>query len=275
VTAADAQPSLAAKIRQQINLFGHQLVGSGIYWQQGRGDQRRFRLELKVPLGDGLTSFEQVSTGHELWVHEDLLDHSALTKIDLDRVRAALSRYPQQRATPAFSTSLPTGGLPKLLENLNASFQFVSAEEKKLDQLSVWRVEGGWRPAALAELLPEQKERLLAAQAVDWSKVPAQIPQRVVLTLGHDDLFPYRIEYLRERPGKKGSAPVMHALVTTELFEVQSPVAIDPQRFVYLAGNRSFIDDTQAYLKRLGIDDEVPQDARRPVPPAGAGIIRP
>ena len=91
VTAADAQPSLAAKIRQQINLFGHQLVGSGIYWQQGRGDQRRFRLELKVPLGDGLTSFEQVSTGHELWVHEDLLDHSALTKIDLDRVRALLS----------------------------------------------------------------------------------------------------------------------------------------------------------------------------------------
>ncbi len=270
VTAAGAQPAASAKIRQRINLLGQQLVGTGMYWQQGKADARRFRLELKVQVAEGLTSVEQVCNGAELWVHEDLLDRSALSRIDLYRVREALHRNPAARATPAFSLSLPIGGLPNLLENMQAAFQFSSAEEKKLDQLSVYRVEGQWKPAALAELLPDQKQKLLAGQAVDWKKVPPEIPQRIVLTLGQDDLFPYRIEYLREQPGKKGSPPTLQPMLTIELFEVQLATPIDPQRFAYQPGNRPRSDETAAYLKKLGIEEAVPQDAR---PPAAAGTI--
>ncbi len=210
VTAAASQPSIAAKIREQINLHGQQLVGAGAYWQQGRGDARRFRLELKVQVGEGVTGFEQVCTGAELWMHEDFADkRQALTKIDLVRIRDVLHRNPQARDASATTNLLPLGGLPKLLQNLEAAFQFSRAEERKLDQLTVWRVEGQWKPAALADLIPDMKEKLLAGHEPDWKKVPGHIPQRVVLTLGQDDLFPYRIEYVREQPVKKGAAPIL------------------------------------------------------------------
>ncbi|HEY1785718.1 MAG TPA: hypothetical protein VGG30_09230 [Pirellulales bacterium] len=276
VTAAGAQPAVSAKIRQRINLYGQQLVGTGAYWQQGKGDARRYRLEIKVQVADGLTSVEQVCTGAVLWVHEDLHDRSALTSIDLPRVREALHRQSSARATPAFALELPIGGLPNLLENLQAAFQFGNVEEKKLDQLSVYRLEGQWKPAALAELLADQRDKLLAGQAADWKKVPEAIPQRVVLTLGQDDLFPYRIEYLREQPGKQGAPATMLPILVIELFEVQLAVPVDPQRFVYEPGNRAGeIDGTAAYLKKLGIEETPPPDARRPAPtPTGDAVRR-
>jgi hypothetical protein len=165
------------------------------------------------------------------------------------------------------------GGLPNLLENLQAGFQFGDVEEKKLDQLSVYRVEGQWKPLMLAELLPDQRDKLLAGQAADWKKAPDAIPQRVVLTLGQDDLFPYRIEYLREQPGKKGSPPTVQPILVIELFEVQFGAPIDPQRFVYEPGNRGS-DGTAAYLKKLGIEEAPSPDARRPTPAPAAGAVR-
>jgi hypothetical protein len=275
VTAAAAQPAVAAKIRQRISLYGQQLVGTGAYWQQGKGDARRYRLELKVQVADGLTSVEQVCTGSMLWLHEDLHDHSSLTWIDMLRVREALNRQSAARATPAFALELPIGGLPNLLENLQAAFQFGNVEEKKLDQLSVYRLEGQWKPAALGELLADQRDKLLAGQAADWKKVSEAIPQRIVLTLGQDDLFPYRIEYLREQPGKKGTPPVMQVMLVVELFEVQLAVPVDPRRFVYEPANRARASDgTAAYLKKLGIEETPPPDARRPAPPPAAGAVR-
>ena len=154
------------------------------------------------------------------------------------RAQGVLNRQSSARATPAFALELPIGGLPNLLENLQVAFQFGNIEEKKLDQLSVYRLEGQWNPAALAELLADQRDKLLAGQAADWKKAPDAIPQRVVLTLGQDDLFPYRIEYLREQPGKKGSPPTMQPMLVVELFEVQLAVPVDPQRFVYEPGKR-------------------------------------
>ncbi len=276
VTAAAAHPSLAAKIRQRISLFGQQLVGSGVYWQQGKGDGRRYRLELKVQVGESVASVEQICTGPELWLLEDLLNVPLLTRIDLLKVRDALSHNPSARVAPAFALAVPIGGLPNLLENLQAAFQFGNAEEKKLDQLSVYRIEGQWKPAALAELLPDQRDKLLAGEAVDWKKVPEQIPQRIVLTLGQDDLFPYRIEYLREQPGKKGAPATLQPQLVVEWFEVQLGAPIDPQRFAYEPGNRAKVDETAAYLKRLGIAEPEPPDARRPapVPPAGTACGR-
>jgi hypothetical protein len=275
VTAADSHPSITAKMRQQIRLFGQQLVGAGMYWQQGRGAKRRFRLELKVQVADGATSFEQVCTGPELWCHEDLIERSTLSRIDLRRVNAALSRKPQARSAPAVGNGLPLGGLPKLLENLQESFHLTSATEQQLDQLRVWRIDGEWKPAVLAEMFPDQKSKLSAGQPIDWGQIPAHVPQRIVLTLGHDDLFPYRVEYLREQPAKKGTTPTTETLVKIELFEVQFGGPIEPQRFVYQPGDRKYVDETEAFLKRLGVEDEVPQDARRPArPQSGAAATR-
>ena len=151
--------------------------------------------------------------------------------------------------------------------------QFGSVEEKKLDGLPVYRIEGAWKPTALAELIPDQRDKVLAGQEPNWKKVPAEIPQRIVLTLGQDDLFPYRLEYLREQAGRKGAPATFQPLLVVEWFEVQAGVPIDPQRFVYVPPGGARVDDTGAYLKQLGIEEPVPQDACGLEPPASIGVI--
>src|SRR5262245_36858674 len=50
-TATDQLKSVQARIRYRTNLFGVQNVGTGFYLQQGSGEQRQFRLELKTAIG--------------------------------------------------------------------------------------------------------------------------------------------------------------------------------------------------------------------------------
>ena len=262
VTQLDKQPSISARVRQQVQLLGHQIVGAGSYEQTGPPEQRRFRLELKVPVGDGTGSFERIQTGKELWISEDMPDRSSLTQIDVARVREALAyaRGHWQRGGPTPPIAMPLDGLPKLVANLNDAVAFTSVRQGNLDQLAVWQLEGTWKPAVLAQWASDQRDKILAGEAVNWNALPAQLPDRVVLTLGHDDLFPYRIEYFRQPPPSKdypsGSASTL--LATLEFFEVRFGGTIPHQRFVYQPGNRPFTVGTDDYLKQLGIVDLPP-----------------
>jgi hypothetical protein len=262
LTLIDSQPSISARIRQQIQLLGHQLVGSGSYHQIGRAEQRRFRLELKVPVGDGMSSFERIQTGEYLWVCEELGDKTTLSQIDVVQVRQALARRRPtgQRVGAAPALGMPLEGLPKLVANLNEAFQFTSIRAGSLDQLAVWQLEGAWKPAALAEWSGNQKSKILAGEAVDWTGMPLQLPDRVVLTLGRDDYFPYRIEFFRRPPPSKIPTAVAASdtLATLEFFEVRFGGDIAPERFVFQPGNRAFVKATEAYLKQLGITDLPP-----------------
>ena len=102
VTQLDKQATISARVRQQVQLLGHQIVGSGSYEQIGPPDQRRFRLELKVPVGDGTGSFERIQTGKDLWISEDMPDRSSLTQVDVARVRQGMAfARGTQRVAPA------------------------------------------------------------------------------------------------------------------------------------------------------------------------------
>src|SRR5262249_23027196 len=52
VANVESHASIAGKIRHEVDLFGHQLIGSGTYQQQGRGADRCLRLELKLKVDD-------------------------------------------------------------------------------------------------------------------------------------------------------------------------------------------------------------------------------
>ena len=168
--------------------------------------------------------------------------------------------------------AMPLEGLPKLVANLNEAVAWTGVRQGNLDQVSVWQLEGTWKPAALAQWVPDQRDKITAGEAVNWNALPAQLPDRVVLTLGHDDLFPYRIEYFRQPPPSKdypaGSKSTL--LATLEFFEVRFGGAIPPQRFVYQPGNRPFTVGTDEYLKQLGISDLPPasQGPQSQLPPA-------
>jgi hypothetical protein len=265
VTAIESQSSISARLRQKIHLLGHELVGSGSYEQIGRQEQRRFRLELKVPVGEGMSSFERIHTGKYLWVCEELGSQTTLARIDVEYVRRVLAQRAAAGRLPAGSRggiAMPLEGLPKMLANLNESFQFTIGREGHLDQLAVWQLEGTWKPAVLAQWAGNQKDKILAGQPIDWKALPQQLPQRVVLTLGHDDLFPYRMEYLRESSAEKQDERSMAGTIATlEFFEVRLGGQIPLQRFVFQPGDRTQVDGTDAYLKQLGITDAPPPPA--------------
>jgi hypothetical protein len=110
-------------------------------------------------------------------------------------------------------------------------------------------------------MLPGQKERIEAGQRAELEKVPAQVPTRVVLMIGRDDLFPYRVEYWRWMPGEikalslKKPPPVERMILAMELFEVQIDVAIDPRQFIYSPGDLEPTDQTTKFLQSIELKD--------------------
>jgi len=267
VANVDAFPTISGKIRHEVDLFGHQLIGSGIYLQQGRGPDRRLRLELKLKVDDQQSSLQQVCDGNYLWTHQDLLGKTTLTRVDLHRLRNALLARPNLTApAPDVWTSL--GGLPKLLKSLDDFFLFTAANPKQLDGLATWSIEGQWKPSKLAELLPAQKDDILNGRGADLNALPEQVPHRVVLVVGQDDQFPYRIEYWGSKTRTKQSARNEERLIMVmELFEVQTGAPIDPRQLAYKPGDLQFEDQTSDFLQKLGLGDgrAEPTGARPPI----------
>ena len=288
VRTLESRDCVSARILQQVDLFDKQLVGSGVYLQQrvgtdqwlpvqeappfaplaGRGTQRvpggegswdrlLIRLELRIQIGDQQSSLLQILSpptpaGHYLWTYYKLPDEERLSRVDLVRAAQALDKA---QPTPGLGTEGMLGGLgglPRLLRGLQAAFDFSSAEQGHIGRLPVWRLQGQWRPERLAKILPDQKAAIEAGKPPDLVKLPEHLPDRVVLMLGQDDLFPYRIEYRRGIPEKAGGRDDSRALVTMELFDVKLNVPIDRNRFIYNRGTTDFSDQTESFISSLG-----------------------
>jgi hypothetical protein len=145
------------------------------------------------------------------------------------------------------------GGLPRLLRGLDAAFDFTAAEAGTWgrQKRAVWRLEGTWKRDRLAWMLPAQKAAMEAGKAPDLSKLPEHLPDRVVLYLGQDDMFPYRVEYHRRKADEDEDTPA-RPLVVMELYDVALNVPISRSHFTYSPGNAEFTDQTEAYIKALG-----------------------
>ncbi len=82
LAAVDAQHSLAARLRYQVNLQGRTAVGSGIYLQQGKGPERQLRLELTLETPPITSRVLQVSDGTDLWFVEELAGENRISRIE-------------------------------------------------------------------------------------------------------------------------------------------------------------------------------------------------
>ena len=83
------------------------------------------------------------------------------------------------------------------------------------------------------------------------------MPDRVLLLVGQDDLFPYHIDFRRSVAddgsslGASGGSTASRSLTTMELFEVQFNVPLDPMLFVYQSGSLEIDDRTDEYLSQM------------------------
>jgi hypothetical protein len=243
--------SISTRLRHRIHLFEHELIGSGLYEQQGQGDQRRLRLELKIQLGDKLASQLQVADDRYLWTYQDTSTGPLITQLDLNRVETAQRKaYGQSTLS---SGHFATGGLPKLLIGLRDNFVFTKVEGGYLGTSAVWALEGSWRPERLSVLLPDQQARLASGDTVDFNKQP-QLPERVVLFVTQETAFPQRIEFHRRTGGNGGDKnPEFAPAVTIEFLDVRFNEPIDVRQFVYQPGRQPVADVTESYLQTRGL----------------------
>ncbi len=247
--------TIEAKIRQRINLLGHELIGSGAYYQQGSGDGLHLRLELRIQVADHSTSLLQVHDGRYLWIYRQQKDKTHLSRVDVAQIRKARAkRTSVYTAVAPGGTSLALGGLPALLDGLSNNFDFYRVEQREIGKLPVRVVRGRWRRDKLASLLEDQKDKILAGGTADLRKLPAQLPQEVVLYLGRDDLFPYLIEYRRfdHRKKSKTNIKTWKTIVAMEFSSIRLGAPISARQFQYEPGDLEVTDLTERYLKKLG-----------------------
>lgn len=255
VATLEGRPSIAAKIRQSVDLFGKRLVGAGEYLEQRAGSNRMFRLELRVQIGDEPRTMLQVCDGRYYWRCESYRGKGTAERVDLARA-AQMRDGENSLELGRMGPWSGVGGLPKLVRNLRNWFRFVAVHQTTLpDRTPVICLRGEWKPDRLAAIVPSLKASLASGAPVDFEKLPEQLPHVVLVYLGQDDLFPFRIEYRRRllqpshRPDGQSEVPI----VTVDLFEVSFRVPVNPSRFAFSPGNLEYSDQTERFAERLGL----------------------
>jgi hypothetical protein len=271
----ERRDSVTARLQHKVNLDGFQLTGVGSYWQQGRGDSLRVRMELRI-VGQQ-SSLLQVSNGRFLWTDLRLPTGRDVSGVDLRQLRSDPSWSRAENELPpgqaSWSPMQPelvttTGGLPALLASLGSHFTFMAPQAMRLTfspplveettSVPVFAVVGHWKAEKLSELLSTDKEKIDKENDDGEHKelpVPSRLPREVLLLVGQADLFPYRIEYRREisvAPGTSvpyqlSSAP----MVVLELSDVAFDSPIAASQFDYSPGDTKWDDRTAERLDQL------------------------
>ncbi len=242
--------SVQAKLVQDINLHDQRLMGSGAYLQ-GPPGYHWVSLDLTIKLKPHDAVVQQRSDGNFLWICRTADGWSRTSRVDVRRVLAASKATRGGTMMP----SLGIGGLPKLFDALGKSFRFVEARQEKLDGQAAIVLRGEWRLERLIRWLPEQKEAIEAGREVELAKLPASIPDHVLVYLGANDLFPRRIDYRRRDPSSRLLVDAK-SLVLLRFSDIVFDAPVDRRSFLYDPGLSPVSDETEQYIRNLGLSGE-------------------
>jgi hypothetical protein len=264
INTMDSWDSFSARIHLSGNLFGEPFVGSGVYFEEAPTRLRHLRLELNIQMRDQPATLLQVCDGQGFWTFRQQGEQRSLTRVDVARV-VQLAAGPPGSAAPGALPGWPgLGGFPRLLRALGTAFHFDTIEPGNLQQVAdgdqqshvpVWRIQGTWRPARLAQLVPDQKKNLDAGKPIDWAKMPGQLPSHAAVFVGQADLIPYRIEYRRVEKKRVflAFAPPTTVALALQLSDVSLNAPLDPACFVQHIGDMGSNDGTSDFLHATGM----------------------
>ena len=254
IRLVEGRRSISARVWQRAELFGKQLEGSGIYLEQHSDEGLQLRLELKFPLDGEPCLLLQVCNGRYLWRYEKFGPTAKLGRIDTLRVLQALDERGGTAGPNGLQPWPGWGGIPRLLRALDRDFDFSPPRVAELPGgFPTLRAEGRWKPDRLVPLLPESKAAPGQGRAGDPSALPSHVPHRVVLDLGRDDLFPYRIEFRRTGVVASTDTDRDQLIAVMELREVVFNVPIAREVFHYDPGTLEYTEQTDRFLESLGL----------------------
>jgi hypothetical protein len=132
-------------------------------------------------------------------------------------------------------------------------------------------VVGHWKREKLVALAGGQESKVEGQEPEALESRPGRLPQEVLLLIGQDDLFPYRVEYRNQetRPSTPPAGrPASYQLSTRptavlEFFDVAFDTPIDTGQFDYAPRDVDWKDHTAALLERLRRERQ-PDIATRP-----------
>lgn len=251
--------SIECATRHTIELFDHEILGTGHYLQQGRGLRRMTRFECRSQIDNRTESLIEIADGQSFWTLRETSAGAALSKVSIERVAEAWDQYRQ--AMPAAAMRDPAvSGLPRLLDSLIDQFNFRRISGGQLGNQPVWIIEGFWKPDKLIAAAPDQKPNIESGRPIDLKRFPGQLPERIVLEVAKSNLFPCRLEYLRRassssgrsRAGEGSGVPGYRMIVEIKWFDVYINRPIDPKVFVYQPSIQA-TDGTDRFLKSLNL----------------------
>jgi hypothetical protein len=126
--------------------------------------------------------------------------------------------------------------------------------------LPVFVTVGHWKPERLAELTTKAPAKSdPAAKPRRSEKLPARLPQEILLAVGQADLFPYRIEYRQQATTQDAGAAGTPApyqlsafpLADVEFADISFTAAIAANQFDYSPGDAKWDDRTNEQLQRV------------------------
>ncbi|HMC11153.1 MAG TPA: hypothetical protein VKH44_07675, partial [Pirellulaceae bacterium] len=130
-----SEVSIAAEMRYRIDVFGHELVGTGSYLQYGAGPEKLLRLDLRMPVGDKQATVLEIRGEETYWLRRDVPPSPpTLGRVDIHKLRKSLT----QGTTPSPGDVLPQGdwimlgGLARLVSALEQNFVFTAPQADEL-----------------------------------------------------------------------------------------------------------------------------------------------
>ena len=146
-------PGIEAKTRQQVNIFGQQLVGSGIYLQLTNGPRLMLRLDMKLQVAArsrracnrsvmATRSGSAAPRGHETTLSASICGDCATAA---SKIGPPMFRLPH-------AVDGAWEDYPNCCPALDSAFRLrCPAGSPMVGQLPVWSLEGRWKPAVLGQ----------------------------------------------------------------------------------------------------------------------------
>ena len=187
-----ALKSVSADLVQKVDMVDQKFEIQGRYL---KAQDRRLYLRLKVSgLVDTDGNVLQVCDGQTLWDYQKVMDNTFIRKIEVAKV---FEKIDSPDLDPTLREQILSqfgfAGPDELLKGLRKAVKFDQNELGTLDGREVYIVRGEWRNRNA--LIPAKQQPLPATAAL-----PAYIPSLVVLYLGKDDGWPYKLTLVGRNP---------------------------------------------------------------------------
>ncbi len=235
-----------------------------------KAPNRRISLQLKVSgLADATATMIQVCDGQTLWDYQQVLESESCSRIDINPVLEKL-KAPEldDAARTNITNQLGFAGPEELLRGLRKAVKFDDKQSDNIDGVKqeMWRLHGVWvsRDGLLG---PNQQPLPLTMP------LPAYVPNDVIVWIGKDDFWPYKLSLVGRRPpmlidnrrkdsnGKpigslKSAKGVKPSVITIVYAAVKLNTDLKTDEFVFTPPQKVRVEDrTQMLVTRL--DQEI------------------